>query len=63
MYAERYPRVSNDRWKVITNGYDEEDFAGIQTPPPKAASTGQLTLLHSGVLYSSERNPDHFLPH
>jgi hypothetical protein len=61
MYAERYSRLSDNRWKVIFNGYDEADFAGIETRSCAAPPSGRpLTLLHSGVLYSSERNPDAF---
>jgi hypothetical protein len=61
LYAERYPRVTDTRWKVIPNGYDEADFAGIENRPRTTPlSSRPLTLLHSGVLYSSERNPDAF---
>jgi glycosyltransferase involved in cell wall biosynthesis len=61
MYAQRYPRVPDNRWKIIPNGYDEEDFAGIDILPRTApVSRRPLTLLHSGVLYASERNPDAF---
>jgi len=61
MYAQRYPRLPDNLWKVIPNGYDEEDFADMDIlPHPAPASRRPLTLLHSGVLYASERNPDAF---
>jgi glycosyltransferase involved in cell wall biosynthesis len=61
MYAERYPEIPASRWAVIANGYDEENFRrveqGMVARPP-----GQrpLTLVHSGVLYPSERDPSAF---
>ena len=59
MYRERYPHVPQDRIAVIENGYDEDSFAGIEA---LAASKGPLkpgavTVLHSGVVYPSERDP------
>lgn len=54
-YRARYPD-SADRISVLENGYDEESFAGLggagETLVP-----GRLTLLHSGVVYPSERDP------
>jgi glycosyltransferase involved in cell wall biosynthesis len=61
MYAKRYPEVLDSGWKTIFNGYDEEDFAEIDSiPVARAGSRRPVVLLHSGVLYSSERNPDAF---
>lgn len=60
MYAQRYSHLP-DRWKMIPNGYDEEDFARMDTVTPKpSVSRRPLILLHSGLLYASERNPDAF---
>lgn len=58
MYLDRYPDVSPSRFEVIENGFDEEDFARLQP----AATTGlrRLKLLHSGLLYPSERDPRAF---
>jgi glycosyltransferase involved in cell wall biosynthesis len=58
MYRERYPDCS-DRIETIENGYDEEDFLGLSTPDVPRASLhpGALTLLHSGIVYPSERDP------
>lgn len=62
MYRERYVDAA-DRIAVLENGFDEESFAGI----PSAAGPGSsaaawdpekpLVLLHSGVVYASERDP------
>lgn len=59
MYAARYAAIPADRWHVIENGYDEEDFAAL---PAVARGTGgrPLVLLHSGILYPSERDPTAF---
>jgi hypothetical protein len=61
MYAQRYPRLPDKRWKMIANGYDEEDFQNIDCDSNMLPGLkGPMTLLHSGVLYASERNPDAF---
>ena len=62
MYAERYPGYDAAKWAVIENGYDEENFAaaedGIEAAP--LGAPGQITLVHSGVLYPKERDPRPF---
>ena len=62
MYRERYPALSQDRIAVIENGYDEESFQGLDGPAARRAPLvpGALTLLHSGIVYPSERDPTHF---
>lgn len=58
VYRERYPNAKA-RIEVLENGYDEETFAkaeaalGERTP----LNPGFLTLLHSGIVYPSERDP------
>jgi glycosyltransferase involved in cell wall biosynthesis len=58
MYAERYPDLPPDRWVVIENGYDEEDFTRVQSAPQRG--DGPTTLVHSGLLYRRERDPRAF---
>jgi glycosyltransferase involved in cell wall biosynthesis len=58
----RFPDVSPDKFIVIENGYDEDGFDGA----PSVAETvtaprTRVTLLHSGVLYDSGRDPSAFL--
>ncbi|WP_229474667.1 glycosyltransferase [Pseudoduganella lurida] len=57
-YTRRFPGIPASRFALIENGYDEENFAnaaGLRTP---AASAGQpFTLVHSGIIYPSERDP------
>lgn len=62
MYAERYPEISSDRWAVIENGFDEENFRDAENGLPETplGQDGQLTLVHSGVLYPKERDPRPF---
>jgi hypothetical protein len=59
MYRDRYPDLSPGRIRVIENGYDEESFASTKTEAIASAPLipGKLTLLHSGVIYPSERDP------
>jgi len=61
MYAARYPEVPAGRWQVIPNGYDERAFEGASgAGAPPGSGDGPLLLLHSGVLYPSERDPTAF---
>lgn len=57
-YRERYAARA-DRMLVLENGYDESTFAraeaSLQDRTP--LNPGCLTLLHSGIVYPSERDP------
>ncbi|OGB11625.1 MAG: glycosyltransferase [Burkholderiales bacterium RIFCSPHIGHO2_12_FULL_61_11] len=60
IYQQRYPAAAS-RMVVLENGYDEESFAsaaplshGASAP---AAGTRPLLMLHSGIVYPSERDP------
>ena len=62
MYAARYPDVAPERWAVIENGYDEENFSRAETglAAAAAATDAPLRLIHSGILYPAERDPTAF---
>ena len=58
-YTRRYPELPRSRFTVIENGYDEENFsdataaaAACQRPAGRP-----FTLIHSGIIYPSERDP------
>jgi len=58
-YRERYPDVPGTHLAVMENGYDEENFAelersGVEWGP---LLPGTFTLIHSGIVYPSERDP------
>jgi hypothetical protein len=55
MYRARYPAAA-DRMAVIENGFDEQSYAGLATDGPPLVF-GRRTLLHSGIVYPSERDP------
>src|SRR5262249_44985193 len=61
IYRARYPDA-NGRLAVIENGYDEESFAMLDASGGDAGplTPGALTLLHSGTVYPSERDPTCF---
>jgi len=61
-YRERYLRTPPERFRLIENGYDEESFAGLDASAAARGPLhpGKLTLLHSGIVYSSERDPRAF---
>jgi len=59
IYRERYP-AGAARVQVLENGYDEESFAGAAAtadPGPIRGAQTPLVLLHSGIIYPSERDP------
>jgi hypothetical protein len=62
MYAQRYPEAPSSRWAVIENGYDDENFrdAEREFTGQSLSRSGQVTLIHSGILYPQERDPRPF---
>ena len=62
MYAQRYPEFPANRWAVIENGFDEENFRDAERGFTRQSlgRTGQTVLIHSGVLYPQERDPRPF---
>ena len=62
-YRERFPGIAPGKFVVIENGYDESMF-GPETgaaPHAVAGPDHRLTLVHSGLLYSTGRDPSPFL--
>ena len=55
-YRNRYPEYAGSI-HLLENGYDEEVFA--DAAPGDPLNPGRFTLLHSGVVYPSERDPSH----
>jgi hypothetical protein len=60
MYQERYPSAPRDQFVVLPNGYDEALFAEAERDLPARPAGRPLTLVHSGILYPSERDPRPF---
>lgn len=62
-YRERYRDVPEERFAVIENGYDEQTFVAAQAQVRRADPLvpGKITLLHSGIVYPSERDPTQLL--
>ena len=59
-YRANYPDLAHGKLVLLENGYDEEAFALASGKPVPAATTGRIVLLHSGIVYSEERDPSHF---
>ena len=58
LYRERYAHVDSDRFALIENGFDEEAFVDAERDRTwEALNPGRLTILHSGIVYPSERDP------
>jgi hypothetical protein len=55
-YSARYPEA-RERIRVIENGYDEASFEGIVKRKSGQALPIRLLIVHSGVVYPSERDP------
>lgn len=65
LYLRRYVDTAAGSVHVIPNGFDEELFAGAtpaadSTAPDAVGGRMKLRLLHSGLLYPHERNPENF---
>jgi hypothetical protein len=61
MYSDRFRDIPDNRWALIPNGYDEEDFAAAERAAmPYSPNGGPAVLLHSGVLYPYVRDPSCF---
>ncbi|MBN8279291.1 MAG: glycosyltransferase [Gammaproteobacteria bacterium] len=63
-YVRRYGPATRARIRVVPNGYDPEAFPADLPPPPArlpAVGDRPLVLLHSGILYPMERDPEPFL--
>jgi hypothetical protein len=62
LYAQRFPDFDVSKLALIENGYDEESFARAEASLPARVPQGSrpLTLLHSGIVYRSERDPTQF---
>ena len=57
-YQQRFADVDRQRFNLIENGFDEDDFSEVAGSPARAVDSGQrLVLLHSGTLYPVERDP------
>lgn len=61
MYANRFPEIPQSQWTMIPNGFDEEDFAAAERKvQPTRSPRTPIVLVHSGLLYPSERDPMSF---
>ncbi len=60
-YRDRYPEARN-RIEILENGFDEDSFASIEHHPQARGPlhSGLITILHSGIVYPSERDPTRF---
>lgn len=57
-YRDRYAQQA-ERILLLENGYDEDTFAAVEQAGDTSAPLhpGAVTLLHSGIVYSAERDP------
>jgi glycosyltransferase involved in cell wall biosynthesis len=62
LYRERYGAAAQSRIHVVPNGFDEDLFRSLAdvTTTTAARASPRIKLLHSGLLYPHERNPENF---
>lgn len=60
-YRQRFPHLPASKFVVIENGYDEDAFVPTAAAPISQPPQRQLTLVHSGLLYSTGRDPSPFV--
>lgn len=63
LYRQRYPYISDSKWHLIPNGFNEDIFEEVEIESKKNLESSEqkpFLLLHSGVLYPSERDPQPF---
>jgi hypothetical protein len=59
-FRTRHPAIPASRFQLIENAYDEENFSAAEARLASAVAApcgGPLMLLHSGLVYPSERDP------
>jgi glycosyltransferase involved in cell wall biosynthesis len=56
-YRMRFPAIPPSRFTLLENGFDEENFADAETMVAALRPAQRFTLVHSGVIYPSERDP------
>jgi glycosyltransferase involved in cell wall biosynthesis len=56
-YRTRFPDIPASRFVLLENGFDEENFADAESLAEAPRDAGRFTLVHSGVIYPSERDP------
>lgn len=57
LYRARFPDIPASRFCLLENGFDEENFAEAAQGLPTVQHGGRFVLVHSGVIYPSERDP------
>lgn len=58
VYKTRFPRISPERFCLIQNGYDEENFSAAEISFACRPPSGErFVLVHSGIIYPCERDP------
>ena len=62
-YTQKYRSAAEEKFKLIPNGYDDEDFyfphSGNECRQERSENR-KIQLVHSGLLYPSERDPRMF---
>lgn len=57
LYRTRYPSLPENKITFIPNGYDEEDFQGLEITAKPQNSTEPIRMIHAGLLEPVDRDP------
>lgn len=57
-YAAKYAKVPSAFWQMIENGFDEVRLGPLLEAPANDSSRERLRILHSGLVYAKDRNPE-----
>ncbi|SRR5581483_4170245 len=60
MYLTRYPALKSENCILIPNGFDDDDFDGINSEPSASCHARPVRLLHAGLIYTDDRDPRAF---
>jgi glycosyltransferase involved in cell wall biosynthesis len=61
LYLDRYKAVATDKWEIINNGYDEENFKAFDRGANHKRNDKQsIVLVHSGLMEPQDRDPSTF---
>ena len=57
LYKQKYPEISQEKYHVIENGYNESSFIHPIEYTTPSTNEQTISIVHSGYVYPIERNP------
>jgi hypothetical protein len=60
LYKQRYAELPENKWEVVSNGYDDENFVAFSDHSIQTTNTEKLLFVHSGLMEPQDRDPSKF---